>query len=153
MATDLPAAETLVPTRAAHAARAAASGGTWGTFVINETKGSWRQAKEAPGTAALNQGHLAVTNSVSCRSAGNCSAGGYYTQITADEQAFVVNETNGTWGSAEEVPGTASLNTGGFAVINSVSCGSVGHCTAGGYYTESLGGGFGQQQAFVVDQS
>jgi outer membrane lipoprotein SlyB len=34
-----------------------------------------------------------------------------------------------------------------------VSCGSVGHCSAGGYYTESIGGGFGRQQAFVVDQS
>jgi hypothetical protein len=85
--------------------------------------------------------------------AATARAGGVYTDISRHQQVFVVSQINGTWGIAEEVPGTASLNTGGFAVINSVSCGSVGHCSAGGYYTESIGGGFGRQQAFVVDQS
>ena len=122
-------------------------------FVASQTKGAWHRAIEVPGIAALNQDGHAVINSVSCASAGNCSAGGVYTDISRHQQVFVVSQTNGTWGTAEEVPGTASLNTAGNAVINSVSGSSVGHCSAGGYYTESIGGGFGRQQAFVVDQS
>ena len=49
---------------------------------------------------------------MSCASAGNCSAGGYYTDGAGHEQAFVVSEVNGTWGTAIEVPGTAALNAG-----------------------------------------
>src|SRR5216683_2641160 len=41
----------------------AVSGGTWGTAI------------EVPGIAALNQAYASV-RSVSCASAGNCSAGG-----------------------------------------------------------------------------
>src|SRR5580658_6243183 len=50
-----------------------------------------------------------------------------------------------TWGKAEEVPGTAALNTGGTAGITSVSCAPAGNCSAGGSYTGSSG-----REAFVV---
>ena len=33
---------------------------------------------------------------MSCASAGNCSAGGYYTDSSGHRQAFVVSEVNGT---------------------------------------------------------
>ena len=39
---------------------------------------------------------------------------------------------------AVEVPGTAALNTGGYAELDSVSCGAVGECAAGGTYTDDL---------------
>jgi hypothetical protein len=120
---------------------------------VSEKNGTWGTAEEVPGTAALNMGGSAETLSVSCASAGNCSAGGVYTDVSGHQQVFVVSQTDGTWASAEEVPGTASLNSGATAVINSVSCSSAGYCSAGGYYTQSIGGGFGSQQAFVVDQS
>ncbi len=123
-------------------------------FVVSETSGTWGSATPVPGMAALNQrATYAATVSLSCASAGNCSAGGVYTDLSGHQQVFVVGQTDGTWGAAEEVPGTAALNTGGLAVINSVSCSSVGHCSAGGYYTASIGGGFGNQEAFVVDES
>src|ERR1039457_6053540 len=96
-------------TLAAPGGRVPTSAATWGT------------AQEVPGTAALNQGGNAQTKSVSCASAGNCSAGGYYADSSGDEQAFLGSETNGTWGTAEEVPGTAALNTGGNAQTKSVS--------------------------------
>ena len=64
-------------------------------------------ATEVPGTAALNQGGDAAILSVSCRSAGNCSAGGIYKDSSGRSQAFVVNQKNGTWSTAEEVPGFA----------------------------------------------
>ena len=57
----------------------------------------------------------------------------------------MVNDKNGTWGEAEEVPGTAALNAGGEAYVSSLSCAPMGNCTAGGTYSSS---GF---QVFVVD--
>ena len=56
--------------------------------------------------------------------------------------------SGGTWGKAEEVPGTATLNVGGSAGIGSVACGSAGNCSAGGYDNESSG----HTQAFPVRQ-
>ena len=96
---------------------AAAPGGTWGT------------AREVPGTAALNHFYAQV-NSLSCASAGNCSAGGSYTDSSLYSQAFVASEVNGTWHTAREVPGTAALNQGGQAAVNSVSCASAGNCAS-----------------------
>ena len=54
----------------------------------------------------------------------------------------------GGWDKAIEVPGTAALNTGGFAAILSVSCAAAGSCAAGGFYID----GSGHQQAFVVSK-
>jgi hypothetical protein len=118
-------------------------------FVASEVNGTWRAAIEVPGTATLTQGQGAWLDSVSCPSAGNCSAGGWYTDSSRHMQAFVVNEVNGTWHTAIEVPGTATLNKGGNAFVQSVSCPSAGNCSAGGGYTN----GSGHRQAFVVRES
>ena len=37
----------------------------------------------------------------------------------------------GVWGGAVEVPGTATLNSGGYAQVDSVSCAAAGACTVG----------------------
>ena len=115
-------------------------------FVVSQVSGTWHTAIEVPGTAALNQGGDASITSVSCASAGNCSAGGFYGDGFG-RQAFVVGQTHGTWHAAIEVPGTAALNQGLAAEINSVSCASAGNCSAGGFYASSAAG-----QAFVVSQ-
>ena len=114
-------------------------------FVVSEVNGTWHAAIEVPGTATLNQGGDAAVNSVSCASAGNCAAGGSYSNRG---QAFVVSEVNGTWHAAIEVPGTAALNQGGDAAVNSVSCAMAGNCAADGYYTDSSRHG----HAFVVNE-
>lgn len=167
-------------THAADAAHAAASGGTWGkaeevpgtaalnkgtqthdaqlqslscasagncsaagsyqndtgqhVFVVSETNGSWGKAREAPGTSALGDS----IGSLSCGSAGNCSAVG---------PGFVIDQVNGTWQKAEAIPGLAALNQGGDTKSDSVSCASAGRCSAGGYYDDASG-----QQAFVVNE-
>ena len=118
-------------------------------FVVNETGGTWGEAAEVPGTAALNGGGYATVNSVSCTSAGNCSAGGSYTTSTPVTQAFIADETNGTWGKARAVPGSVALNKRGLAQINSVSCTSAGNCSAGGFYLDASF----NTQAFVVSES
>ncbi len=122
------------------------SSGNQQAFVINETNGAWGKAMEV--AAALNRGRSARIESVSCGSAGNCSAGGHYRPGIHSQQAFVVNETSGAWGKATEV--AAALNTGGSAAISSVSCGSAGNCSAGGHYRD---GSTHSQQAFVVNET
>ena len=117
-------------------------------FVASEVNGTWQDAIEVPGTATLNQGGDAHVYSVSCATAGNCSTGGPYTDSTGHTQAFVASEVNGSWQTAIEVPGTATLNQGGNAAINWVSCAAAGTCSAGGYYTDSSGA----RQALVVDE-
>jgi hypothetical protein len=119
------------------------------SFVAREKDGTWLAAKEVPGTAALNAGGTSELVSLSCTAAAACSGGGAYIDSSHDEQAYVVSETGGTWGTAKEVPGLAALNTGGDAYVTSVSCVSAGNCTAGGYYVNSAG----DQEAFVVTQS
>ena len=125
------------------------SSGGGQAFVVSEVNGSWGKAKEVPGLAALNQGGHAFTNAVSCAAAGTCSAGGFYFDGSGHRQAFVVTEVNGTWGTAQEVPGTAALNQGGNAETLSVSCAGAGTCAAGGIYTDSSG----HHQAFVVTKA
>jgi hypothetical protein len=118
-------------------------------FVATQTGGSWGSAQEVPGSGGLNAGGYAQVISVSCASAGNCSAGGSYLDGSLDQQAFVTTESGGSWGSAQAVPGLASLNAGGLAQVTTVSCASAGNCTAGGYYTDNSD----VQQAFVVTES
>src|SRR6185437_6310439 len=74
--------------------------------------GGWGKAAAVPGLAALEAGGEAQVVSVSCASAGNCGAGGFYAGT-----AFVVTEIKGHWGKAIEVPGLGALNKGGDAAV------------------------------------
>ncbi len=127
--------------------------GNFHAFFIDETNGNWGNTIEVPGTATLNSGGDAEVNSVSCATAGDCAAGGHYKDASGNYQAFVVDKTNGSWGNTIEVPGTATLNSGGDARVDSVSCATAGNCAAGGYYSV----GFDQNEeilrAFVVDET
>ena len=125
-----------------------AGDGSGGAFVVSEVHGTWQQEEEVPSIATLGPGGGASIQSVSCGSAGNCSAGGYYTVSLHNQQAFLVSQVGGTWQQPEEVPGTATLDQGGEGSIDSVSCASAGACSAGGNYTD----GSGHQQAFVVSE-
>lgn len=118
----------------------AAGGFTGGNgFVVTERGGRWGSAQVPPGLAALNTGQAAAVTSVSCPSAGNCAAGGFYQTNVEDSddelpvEAFVVNHADGRWGTAEEVPGLDRLNGGDDASVLSVSCSSAGNCGTGGF--------------------
>lgn len=108
----------------------------------------WGQARELPGLGALNTGGAVVIHSASCGSPGNCAVGGSYKLRSGKREAFVASERNGHWAGAIEVPGSAALNTGGFAETLSVSCPSAGTCAAAGYYRQAGG----HQQAFLVSE-
>jgi hypothetical protein len=95
--------------------------------------GGKTQALGGPANVAtLNVGGNAAIASVTCPSAGNCAIGGYYTDTHGSRQAFVATEKKGVWNNAREVAG--SLNNGGHAQINSISCASAGNCVAVGQY-------------------
>src|SRR5215813_4120456 len=119
-------------------------------FVVSERSGVWGKAIQIPGLAALTGGgKIVILYSLSCSSAGNCSAGGLSSDGRGNRQAFVVTERNGVWGKALQVPDSAALNTGGYSLVTSVSCASAGSCSAGGWYTQ---GRFVHFQAFVVGE-
>ena len=118
-------------------------------YVVSQQHGIWGTAKAVPGLATLNGGGSAQLYVLSCGTPNGCGAGGYYTDSAGHLQAFVVTAGNGVWGAAGQVPGTATLNSGGFAITYAISCPAAGHCTAGGLYTTSTG----NQQAFVASQS
>ena len=124
----------------------AVTGGNLQGFVAVERHGVWGTATGVPGLATLNNGGYAFVGSVSCPSAGNCAAGGQYTDHK-DWQGFVAAERDGVWGTATGVPGLAALNKGGAAEVTSVSCASAGNCAAVGYY-----GGRNSLPVFVVSE-
>src|SRR5262249_61183636 len=89
-------------------------------------RGPGRPATEVPGTAVNNLLSSAQISSVSCASAGNCSAGGSYSR---GQKAFVVSQVSGKWGTAIQVPGLSNYPD---AAINPVPCASAGTGTARG---------------------
>jgi hypothetical protein len=58
----------------------------------------------------------------------------------------------GTWGSAEQVPGLAALAGTGGSAVNSVSCATPGNCSAGWFYHTGGASQCCQREAFVVSQ-
>src|SRR5262249_52916383 len=114
-------------------------------IVVSEEAGVWGTATEVPGIAALNVGSRAAVDSGSCAGVGGCAAAGYYGapyKALLDPRGFVVSEHGGVWGQARPVP-TAPVFTPGsgrpVSTVNSVSCGGVGECVAGGsYYLRGL---------------
>jgi hypothetical protein len=126
-------------------------------WVAAERNGRWGTAIAVPGLAALNTGGRDTeAQSVSCASAGNCAAGGYYYDRAgnhAHHSWFVAVERNGRWGTAIQVPGLKALNKGTYRIdlsrsgaLFSVSCAPAGTCVAGGFYTDASG----HRQGFVT---
>jgi hypothetical protein len=102
-----------------------------------------------PGLAALNDFGDARVLSISCAASGDCAAGGYSLDSASHYDAFVVSETNGSWGEAIRVAATATLTSGQPGDPLSISCAAVGDCGAGGYVTV----GYGRRHPFVVSET
>ena len=79
-------------------------------------------------------------NSVSCKSAGNCTAAGCFIDINGNQQAFTETSKNGAW--ADVVPASFGPNVQDpepSACFSAISCGSAGNCTAAGQFEDSAG--------------
>lgn len=119
-----------------------------GRLRLGAARRCQRGVSRDPGIAALNHENADFIT-LSCASPGNCSVGGFFVDRHLAGQAFVANQVHGTWGKAIEVPGTAALNAGGEAGMESLSCASPGRCSAGGFYGDS----HGKLQGFVVSET
>ena len=77
-------------------------------------------------------------HSVSCPSAGNCTAVGRYQNASADRLGLLLTEKLGKWTAAEAtLPAGAASDPN--PILTPVSCASAGNCTTVGYYTDTSG--------------
>ena len=92
-------------------------------------------------------------------SVGNCGAIGEYTAkaaakgTLAKQEAFVVTETNGHWGTPAPIAHLATLNTMGQVDDLRIVCSAPGFCLAGGDYVTKLTATSGFVHPFVVQES
>ena|ERR1022692_7577 len=111
-------------------------------FAVTERRGVWGRALSMAAPAAAGNVSFGGAPVLSCASAGNCAAGdGYGPYVSGRQKAFVVSETNGTWGKARQVP----------SVPAAMSCPAPGDCTAalaGGYLVSEVHGAW--RKAFPV---
>lgn len=107
-----------------------------GAFVVNETGGRWGNAELVPALVNPKGAGFVQPFSISCGSAGNCSAAGQYMTADGATGAFVLNETDGSWGKPQLLTGVARIGgTITNSVVHSISCAAAGDCTAVGIYT------------------
>jgi hypothetical protein len=106
-------------------------------FAAAQAHGTWSAIRAIRGLPA---DAVAFVTSVSCSTAGDCAAGGYwFTNPNGDEHtlsnnhAFLATETRGTWGRAQPVPGLAALRSW-VSKIDAVSCQPLLGCIAVGDY-------------------
>lgn len=113
---------------------------TYEGFFINEVNGAWQSATElalpaGSQMAGKNGGVVAV----SCRSAGNCSAGAAYVDSASAYQALVVNEVAGQWRTGQKITLPTGNNTVGVdGGVYGLICHATGPCTATGSYLKTL---------------
>jgi hypothetical protein len=123
---------------------------TVSVFVADEKNGVWGATRDLPGIIALESGaplelRSSYSTSVSCSAAGDCAVGGVYFDANpatggtgGGYLAYIANETNGTWGKAHPLPGTAGpipaepADIRNTSRVNDVTCSAPGYCVAGG---------------------
>ncbi len=118
-------------------------------FVDSMTGGAWATAVPMPGLAGLNAGaglsnDGASAAGLSCASVGNCTIVGSYVDATGNAQIFTETQASGTFGTATELPGSATMASTEFAdpfavTVDSLSCWDASDCVLAGV---DLPGGF-----------
>jgi Bacterial Ig-like domain (group 3)/Pentapeptide repeats (8 copies) len=126
------------------------SSGNQQGLLLSQAAGTWATGVEAPlpANAGGRPGGVTVYG-VSCASAGNCTAVGYYSDSSGDRQGLLLTQTAGTWAAGVEAPLPASASADPFVNVLSVSCALAGNCTAVGAYTDSSG----NQQGVLLTQT
>ena len=103
-------------------------------FVLSDQAGVWQPATHVTG---LGSGSYATADHVSCSSPDNCVAVGDYSDSDGIGQIFTATETNGVWGRAVQMVGSADLglsNNGEYtqAYPEALSCASATSCVVTG---------------------
>jgi hypothetical protein len=104
-------------------------------FVVTMTAGVWGTG--APVTIAGGVESAtpdAKVGTVSCPAAGECVAGGYFTNTGGDRQAFTVPMTGGIWADGAPLTYSVAESATPGAAVESISCAAPGACVAGGAF-------------------
>jgi hypothetical protein len=107
--------------------------------LLSEENGSWASGVEArlPSDAETGPDQKVSLNSISCPSAGNCTAvGTYVDKNTGATRGLLLSEVDRTWGAGTEPTLPSDAGSGGVQ-ISDVSCSSAGNCSAVGTYPTS----------------
>ena len=119
-------------------------------LLVNETGGKWMAGIRAPLPSDASSDPGVFLGSVSCASAGNCTAVGRYQDSLGLGQGLLINETGGTWSTGVKATAPANAESQQPAVdVGPVSCPSAGDCSAVGDYGDSSG----YEQALLLSES
>jgi hypothetical protein len=113
-----------------------ASGHSQG-LLLSESSNLWSAGMKAPLPADAGPNPSAFIDSVSCVSAGNCSAVGSYQDSSGHTQGLVLSESSGSWSTVIKAAVPSDAGTNPNAELNSVSCASAGSCSTIGNYQDS----------------
>lgn len=113
--------------------------GRYQAFTVSSVNGVWGTARKpvfADGVQSANP--YSEFEDVSCASAGNCTAVGFFYDVAGNQQAFSQTSTNGAWGAPTPAAFAAGVEKPTpYSSFASVSCVSAGNCTAVGYFWAS----------------
>jgi hypothetical protein len=110
-----------------------------GGVLFTERSGKWASGVEAALPANADSGLWVSLKSVSCGSAGNCTAVGSYRDSSWEQKGLLLSERSGVWASGAEAALPVNADSDPSVSLESVSCASAGHCTAVGTYVDSSG--------------
>jgi hypothetical protein len=110
--------------------------------LLTETSGTWA-AGEADLPAAPTVNPKVFLLSVSCASAGNCTAVGEYTDNSGNTQGLLLTQTSGVWATGVNATLPAVPTANPDVVLRSISCVSADTCAVGGWYQDNSGHGDG----------
>lgn len=107
---------------------------TYRAFTAAQVNGTWRKAQPIS-DRALTGRVSDIATTLSCPTAGNCTAAGEYT-TKSGASAFTIAEVRGSWKAAKTLPDTTRFAgaKSGSATVTSLSCAAVGDCAVAGSY-------------------
>ncbi len=111
----------------------------WEAMIVVEHNGRWGRAIEAPLPAdAPIAGQDAVLLDVSCQTAGDCTASGYYVDSSGHQEGLLVSGGDTSWSAAPAPAAPSDARNDPNIAPSSVSCSAVGSCAAVGTYVNPL---------------
>ena len=119
-------------------------------LLISETGGTWGSGVEPllpAGAATGTNNPEVILDSVSCASAGNCSAVGDYRDNSHFDLGLLLADIAGHWGPGLEAIMPPDAATNPAATLSSVSCPTAADCGAVGSYQDPSG----HAQPLVLD--
>jgi hypothetical protein len=106
--------------------------------LLNDVSGSWSNGAVASLPANGRSDLNFALNAVSCPSAGNCAATGWYRDTGGNYEGLLVSQASGVWHAGVEVvpPANARSVNPDFNsdVLGTISCPSAGNCVVVGSY-------------------